>query len=222
MRTGLHTRGRGPRIGPMLLRTLTILLGLALVITAVPQEIRAQASERGPQPGDYFFWEFAAGSLGGWAVSSTATESILSSWCKEAENPELCRRAGRVALRPVIYPLLVFAGTTVGIFTVGALAGVEGNLAAALIGSFAGTLAGLVEAALVWNGLKWLFGPGAEQLVSAPETPEYLKRTVPLVIEFLRRYEETLKELAINVLPAVTASFWGTLGFNLGARLRSP
>ena len=208
-------------MGPMLLRALVIVLSMALLVAGIPKAVFAQGGPA-PSPGDYFFWEFAAGALGGWLVSSTTTETLLSSWCREAENPELCRRAGRVALRPVIYPLLVFAGTTVGIFTVGALAGVEGNAAGALIGSFAGTLAGLVEAALVWNLFQWLFGPGAEELVGDPETPEYLKRTIPLVIEFLRRYEEPLKELAINVLPAVTASFWGTLGFNLGARMRSP
>lgn len=206
----------------MLPRALVVLLVVALGIFGFPRDLWAQLPGREAKPGDYFFWEFAAGTMGGWLVSSTATETLVSSWCREAENPELCRRAGRVAVRPVIYPLLVFAGTTVGIFTVGALAGVEGNVAGALIGSFAGTLAGLVEAALVWNVLKWLFGPGAEELVSDPETPEYLKRTLPPIIEFLRRYEETLKDLAINVLPAVTASFWGTLGFNLGARMRSP
>ncbi len=196
-----------------------MLLIAALTVSAMPRTLWAQPRE--PQPGDYFVWEFAAGALGGWFVSSTATESIVSSWCRDAENPELCRRAGRVALRPVVYPLLVFVGTTVGIFTVGALAGVEGNIVGAVIGSLAGTLAGLVEAAILWNLIRWLFGPGAEELAQAPETPEYLQRTLPLVVEFLRRYEEPLKDLAINVLPAVTASFWGTLGFNLGARMRA-
>jgi len=49
-----------------------------------------------------------------------------------------------------------------------------------------------------------------------------LKRVIPWIIEFLRPYEASLKDGAIVFLPAVTASLWGTIGFNSGARMRSP
>lgn len=183
-----------------------------------PTVVWAQETPRNPQ--EYFIYEFVGGLFGGAISGQMITESILTSWCAEADDPELCRRAGRVALRPVVYPALVFVGSTAGILTVGWLGGVRGNLVATAIGSFAGTLAGLVEAVIIWNGLNWLFEPGrAEELVSPPETPPFLKRAIPLVIEFLRPYEASLKEFAILFFPAVTASFWGTMGYNSGAKI---
>jgi len=134
----------------------------------------------------------------------------------------LCRRAGRVALRPIAYPFFVFLGTTTGIVAVGLLNGVEGNLVATIIGSFAGALGGLVEAFFVWSAIDWLLEPGQEEELISPETPEFLQRTIPLLIEFLRPYELAMKEIAMVFFPTLTSAFWGTVGFNSGARMRAP
>ncbi len=201
---------------------LVIFLTLQAVIEpwAYAQTVQQQPARRA-NPQDYFIWEFLGGAFIGATSSRLVVEAILSSWCQDADDPEFCRRSGRVILRPLVYPLLVFVGTTAGIFTVGTLSGVEGNLLGAALGSLLGTLAGMVEAAAVWAGIDWLFQPGrAEELVSSPDTPPFLKRAVPLIIEFLRPYEGTLKEIAVVFFPVVTASYWGTMGFNSGARMR--
>lgn len=207
----------------MKLAVLTGLILGVLLAGAFPALGEGADEQRGPRPQDFFIWEFLGGAVGGAFGGQVIIETLLSSWCKEAEDPLLCRRAGRVALRPIAYPLFVFAGATVGITAVGTLSGVEGNLIAAAIGSFAGAVAGLVEAFFIWNAIDWLLAPGRyEELVNLPEMPEFLKRVIPLVIEFLRPYEASLKEGAIVFLPAVTASLWGTIGFNSGARLLTP
>ncbi len=153
---------------------------------------------------------------------ATLVETLVSSWCKDAEDSALCERAGRVALRPIAYPLFVFAGTTIGIVTIGSMNGVEGNLVASIIGSFAGALGGLAEAFFVWSGIDWLLEPGREQDLISPETPEFLQRTIPYLIELLRPMEAELKDAAIVFLPTLTSAFWGTIGFNSGARMRAP
>jgi hypothetical protein len=184
--------------------------------------VQAGWAQVGPEPQDFFIWEFLGGAVGGAVGGQVIIEALLSEWCREAEDPRLCRRAGRVALRPIAYPMLVFAGSTTGIVAVGTLSRVEGNLVATLIGSFAGALAGLVEAFAIWSGIDWLLEPGREEELISPETPEFLKRTIPLVIEFLRPYEAAMKEAAMVFFPAITAAFYGTVGFNSGARMRTP
>jgi hypothetical protein len=189
-------------------------------VVAVAAPVTAWAKEPPPNPQEFFIYEFVGGLFGGVLASYMTTEIILRSWCAEADDPGLCRRAGRVALRPIVYPALVFLGSTAGILTVGWLAGVHGSLLFTVIGGFAGTMAGLVEAVVIWNVLDYLFEPGrAEELVSPPETPPFLKRAIPLIIEYLRPYESSLKEFAILFLPAVTASSFGTIGYNSGTRI---
>lgn len=196
-------------------------IGIGLGLTVAVPALTAQAQARSPQ--EHFFLEFVGGSIGG-AVGVKVVEDILSSSCRATEDPELCRRAGRVILRPVGYPLAVFAGTAAGIATTGVLSGVRGNITATLIGSFAGAVAGLVEAAGLWTiVIQPLFEPGrAEELVSPPETPEYLKRTIPLIVEFLRPYQDFLKDIVYISLPVINAAYWGTVGFNSGAQARAP
>ena len=108
-----------------------------------------------------------------------------------------------------------------GIVTIGWMDGVQGNLVATIIGSFAGALGGLVEAFGVWNIIDWLLEPGRDQELIGPETPEFLQRTIPYVIEILRPYEAILKEAAMVFLPTLTSAFWGTVGFNTGARMQA-
>ena len=197
---------------------MILLVSLALLLPSLP----TWASERpGPKPEDFFIWEFLGGAVGGAVGGQAIVEGLLSSWCKDAEDPTLCQRAGRVALRPIAYPLFVFAGTTTGIVTIGLMNGVEGNWVAAIIGSFAGTLGGLVEAFAVWYAIDWLLEPGRDQELISPETPEFLQRTIPYLIEFLRPYEATLKEAAMVFFPTITSAFWGTVGFNSGAQMRA-
>lgn len=196
-------------------------MGLAVGILLLMRPFDAWAEGHGSKPEDFFIWEFVGGAVGGALSSQAIVEGVLSSWCKGAQDPSLCKRAGRVALRPIGYPLLVFVGTTSSIWAIGALSGVEGNLLALAIGSFAGVLGGLAEAFFVWAAIDWLLEPGREQELISPETPEFLKRTIPYIIEFLRPYETFLKEAAMVFFPAITSSFWGTLGFNTGARMRT-
>jgi hypothetical protein len=196
-----------------------LLLGLPTMLSAAPDS----TPDRPPtKPEDFFIWEFLGGAAAGGVTGQVIVDSLLSSWCKGAEDPMLCRRAGRVALRPFAYPLFVFAGTTTGIVTVGLMHGVEGNLVATIIGSFAGALGGLVEAFFVWSAIDWLLEPGREQELISPETPEFLQRAIPLLIEFLRPIEPTMKEIAMVFFPTLTSAFWGTVGFNSGARMRPP
>ena len=201
--------------------------GLLFVVALVAllQVADAQGSnegQAGSKAEEFFIWEFLGGAIGGALSSQTVVSELLSSWCKAADDPGLCQRVGRAALRPIAYPLFVFAGTTLSITAVGLMNQVEGNLVAATIGSFAGAWGGLVEALLIWSGIDWLLSPGREEELISPETPEFLKLTIPYIIELLRPYEALLKEVAIVFFPTITSAFWGTVGFNVGARIKSP
>jgi len=194
---------------------------LLLAVSEPPWAQGTDGTQSGPKPEEFFMWEFVGGAIGGAVGGQAIVEALLSSWCQGAEDIMLCQRAGRVALRPIAYPLFVFAGTTAGVLTIGAMNNVEGNLVGAIIGSFAGAIGGLVEALVVWTIIDRLLAPQSEQELISPETPEFLQRTIPYVIEFLRPYGPVLKDAAIVFFPTLTSAFWGTVGFNSGARMRA-
>lgn len=197
-----------------------LIVGLGL-LSAGPSA-RAQADPRPDRPraADFFFVEFIGGSVGG-ALGVSILEQFYASACADADDPQLCWSIHRSAFRPTAYPILLFVGSSAGIVTAGSLAGVEGNVTAALMGNFAGSFAGLVLAAVLWQViLQPLFEPGAaEALVEPEETPEYLRRTFPLVMQVLRPHEETIKNIVYIAFPILMASYLGTAGYNVGARL---
>ncbi len=107
-------------------RVLVPLLVIALLSQSVLAEPWAYAQppdgrdkrDGRATPQDYFIWEFLGGAFVGAASSRLVVEAILTSWCRDADDPEFCKRSGRVILRPLVYPLLVFVGTTAGILAV--------------------------------------------------------------------------------------------------------
>lgn len=200
---------------------LAVLVGVVLL--SFPSSVWSQERPDRPTTRDYFFAEFMGGSAGG-LLGVSVLEQFFANACADADDPRLCWSIHRSVFRVVAYPLLVFIGSSSGIAAAGGLARVQGNITATLIGSFAGSYGGIVLAAGLWQiMLQPLFEPGAaEALVAPEETPEYLKRTFPLIMRVLRPYEETIKNTVYITFPVMLASYLGTEGYNVGAQLAPP
>ena len=205
-------------------RLLAVLLIVGLGLLSAPSTGWAQADPRPdgpdrPRAQDYFFAEFVGGGIGG-ALGVSLLEQLFAAACADAEDPQLCWSLQRSGFRPLGYPILVFIGSSVGIVSAGSLAGIEGNVTSALIGDFIGAFGGMGAAAVIWQFLlRPLFEPGAaEALVEPDETPEYLRRTFPLAMRVLRPHEEMIKNTVYIAFPIMFASYFGTVGFNVGAR----
>lgn len=210
---------------PIVSQAIIAALAVGVVLFSCPGSAWAQqpSGPDRPSPTDYFFAEFMGGSIGG-ALGVSVLEQYLASSCADAQDPRLCWTIGRSVLRVVGYPLLVFVGAAAGITTAGSLAHVQGNVTASLIGSFAGSYGGIILAAVFWQVLlQPLFEPGAaEALVEPEETPEYLRRTFPLMMRVLRPHEETIKNTVYIAFPILFSSYFGTEGYNVGAQLAPP
>jgi len=202
---------------------LTLIVGMGLLTAQPPVWAQATSEPRQPSAEDYFFAEFMAGSIGG-LVAVSVLEQFFANACAGADDPQLCWSIGRSVYRPVGYPLLVFVGSSIGIITAGSLVNVRGNATATLIGTVIGAFGGIVTASGLWlNLVSPLFEPGAaEELVAPEETPDYLKRTFPLLMRVLRPHEETIKNTVYITFPVMLASYFGTEGFNVGAQLAPP
>lgn len=207
-----------PRFSHMI--TGCLIIGLGLLSVGPPAGAQSDAQPDRPRAEDFFFAEFMGGSIGG-ALGVSLLEQFLANACAGADEPRLCWTFGRSVLRPLGYPLLVFVGSSVGIVTAGSLAGVQGNATAALIGDFLGASGGMAVAAGIWLGiLQPLFEPGAaEELVEPEETPDYLKRTFPLVMRVLRPHQEMIRNSVYIAFPILFATYFGTQGFNVGAQM---
>lgn len=206
-------------------RAIAVALTIGLMLLALPSPAWAQDSPRADQPNaqDYYFAEFMGGSIGG-LVGVSALEQYFAYFCADVDDSQLCWTTFRTVYRPIGYPLLVFLGSSVGIATAGSLAGVQGSLTATLIGTFIGAFGGMVTASGLWlNLISPLFEPGAaEELVAPEETPEYLKRTFPLLMRVLSPHEKTIRNTVYITFPVMFASYFGTEGYNIGAQLTEP
>jgi hypothetical protein len=170
-------------------------------------------------PASFFFEEFLGGTLGAILTGPGATALAVNLVCSGSSNPDLCHGVATVQIRPFLFLVGVPLGSTLGIWGVGLFDGVEGNVTGAAIGSLLGGASGIVEAFAAYLGIDWLFSPEARDYLASSDAPEYLKRGLPPLIEVLRPYEYYIKEIAFEVLPTMTAAFFGTEGFNTGARL---
>lgn len=180
----------------------------------------AAQSQPPPSPQDFFFDEFVGGTLGAILTGPGLTWLLGNFACSGSSNPELCRGVANVQIRPLVFALAIPPGATLGIWAVGTADGVEGNVTAAALGSILGGIGGILEAFVVYYGINWLFSPEARDYLAGSDAPEYLKLGLPPVIEFLRPWEGTIKEIVITALPTITAAFFGAMAFNLNARLR--
>jgi len=203
-------------------QVILVVLIAGVILISVQPPAWAQREPRPDRPGTqgYFFAEFMGGSIGG-LMGVSVLEQFFANACSDADDPRLCWSIHRSVFRPLAYPLLVFMGSSAGIVTAGGLAHVQGNVTATLIGSFAGSYGGIILAAGLWQILlQPLFEPGAaEALVEPEETPNYLKRTFPLIMRVLRPHEETIKNTVYITFPVMLASYFGTEGFNVGAQI---
>ncbi len=206
-------------------RVLIVTLIAGVMVQAIQPLAWAQATPQPRQPSaeDFFFAEFMGGSIGG-LVAVSVLEQFFANACAGADDPQLCWSIGRSVYRPIGYPLLVFVGSSIGIVAAGSLVNVEGSVTATLIGTVIGSFGGIAAASGLWlNLISPLFEPGAaEELVAPAETPDYLKRTFPLLMRVMRPHEETIKNTVYITFPVMLASYFGTEGFNVGAQLAPP
>ncbi len=206
-------------------RAIVAALAIGLMLIPLPSTAWAQDSPSADRPNaqDYYFAEFMGGGIGG-LVGVSALEQYFAYICSDVDDPQLCWPTVRSVYRPIGYPLLVFVGSSAGIATAGSLAGVQGSLTATLIGSLLGAFGGIGTASGLWlNLISPLFEPGAaEELVAPEETPQYLKRTFPLLMRVLRPHEETIRNTVYITFPVMFASYFGTEGYNIGAQLTEP
>jgi hypothetical protein len=177
-------------------------------------------NEPTPLPQSFFVDELVGGTLGAVLTGPLLTWLLVNSSCSGSTNPGLCRGVANVQIRPLVFAIAIPPGAILGIWAMGTIDGVEGNLTYAAIGSFLGGLGGLLEAFFVYYGIDWLFSPEAQDYIASSDAPEYLKFFLPRLIEFLRPVEGTIKEIAMAALPTITAALFGTIGFNINARLR--
>lgn len=171
-------------------------------------------------PQSFFLEEFLGGTLGALITGPVLTYLLVNSACSGSTNPELCRGVANVQIRPLVFAIAIPPGAILGIWAMGRIDGVEGNVTATAMGSLAGGLGGLLEAFFVYYGIDWLFSPEASDYLASSDAPEYLKFFLPRLIELFRPAEVTIKEGAMAALPTMTAAFFGTIGFNTNARLR--
>jgi len=201
------------------MRIAIISLLLLLLPGALLQAAPAPSSAPPASPQAFFLDEFLGGTVGALLTGPAATSLYVSFTCRDAADPDICRELFNTLIRPLIFAVGVPIGATLGIWTLGLINGVEGNLVGATIGSVLGGWGGILEASVVFYGINGFFNQAAESLAHS-DAPEYLKRSLPALIELLRPSEKTIKELAFAILPTMTAAAFGTMGFNSGARLR--
>jgi hypothetical protein len=218
------------RLAGWLNRFITMALVLIIFSTGIITPILAYGQHGGPEkpydkPENYILWEMLTGFLAGAVTSTDVNNYLISSYCKGAKTEkdfQFCRAAFlSFYAAPVLYPLLVFGGSSIGIFGMGLLHHVQGNMFAMLIGTLSGSVSGTVVAAtFVRNLIEYLLEPDTvQQITQASETPEYVKRLLPFLVDFLRKYEKQLKELPFVYIPAILAAVWGSLGYNVGATI---
>lgn len=196
--------------------SLLMLLSLGTLLQAAPA-----STNQTPQTAQAFFLEeFLGGTLGALLTGPAATTLYVGFTCHGAADPDICRGLFNFLTRPLIFAVGVPIGATLGIWTLGLVNGVEGNLVGAAIGSMLGGWGGILEAFVVFNLTNWLFSSQAAESLASSDAPEYLKRGLPALIKILRPSARTIRELAFAILPTMTAAFFGTMGFNSGARLR--
>ncbi|MBI1730135.1 hypothetical protein HY229_04990 [Candidatus Acetothermia bacterium] len=211
-------------------RFIAIALVFNLAVTGIATPILANEQNSGSskpydRPDNYILWEMLTGFLAGAVTSKDVNDYLINSYCKDSKTEkdfQFCRAAFlSFYAAPVLYPLLVFGGSSIGIYGMGMLHNVQGNLFAMLIGTLSGSVTGTVVAAtFVKNVIEYLLAPDTVQKITeAPETPEYIKRLLPYGVDFLRKYEKQLKELPFVYIPAILAAVWGSLGYNVGAAI---
>ncbi len=211
-------------------RLLAAMLIAVLLTTGPLTQILAYGKERALpksdfRPQDHFLQELIAGSIGGVMFGQTLLElGIQVFYCKlskSSEEYETCRAITLVLARTILYPTLVFVGTSAAIWGMGALSGVQGNLLGLLVGSSSGALAGThFLAVLIRDFINYLLAPERiTELQNAPETPEWIKRAYPYFSQFLKKYEQEIKEITLAFSAIVWSAVWGAIGFNIGATL---
>jgi len=198
---------------------LITLAGLILFSISVDALAQPQPIDDGRQPSDYFFLEFAIGSVSGLVIESSVDYALLLYFCGGNVDLELCTDVVEVGVFNVYVPVVSqMIGSTAGVYAAGSLNGVQGNVPAMLVGTLSGSLAGFLIAKTIREIVNWAFQPARfQELQANPNTPEYVLRIYPALIEFWANYHEEFREFSVIVLRPIIASFFATIGFNIGA-----
>jgi len=198
---------------------LITLAGLILFSISVDALAQPQPIDDGRQPSDYFFLEFAIGSVSGLVIESSVDYALLSYFCGGNVDPKLCGDFTQTwVIGPYVPVALQLIASTAGVYAIGSLNGVQGNVPAMLIGTLSGSLAGFVLARMIREIVNWYLQPERfQELQKNPNTPEFVLRVYPALLEFWDNYQEDFRELSVIVLRPIIASFFATIGFNIGA-----
>jgi hypothetical protein len=76
------------------------------------------------RPSEFFMEEFTFGLLGGFLGGPTVELVYVTTFCREAPNPELCQGLGFAAMQVVIYTITLPLGASAGIIAAGIWRGV--------------------------------------------------------------------------------------------------
>ena len=218
------------RLGRSMNKIIAIFLVLVLFGTGIVTPLMAYGQNNGAarqydKPENYIFWEMLTGFLAGGVAGKEIPDYLVRTvYCKDSQTEDQfqkCRGLALVISRPILFSLMVFGGSTIGVYGMGGLHGVSGNIFALLIGTLTGTLAGTVVFSLwIKDQIDTLLLPETVlQITEDPKTPEYIKRLLPYVVEFLREHQKQLEEWTIVYFPAVWSALWGSLGYNVGATI---
>lgn len=158
-----------------------------------------------PEPSDYFSEEFIYGLLGGAVTGPFFEFFYVGLLCSKAPDPALCEGLGLAAMRIVVYGVTLPLGATVGIVMAGGLRGVDSPLSKwffTYISAMMGSLTG------------WLTAAGVVQVM------DFL--ILSFGWDFLRDWIAPASTLTRLVFPVFWAALWGTLVYNIDAKMSAP
>jgi hypothetical protein len=148
------------------------------------------------RPSEFFMEEFTFGLLGGFLGGPTVELVYVTTFCREAPNPELCQGLGFAAMQVVIYTITLPAGASFGIIAAAWWRGLTSDPGDWIFTYFF-TMAGS------WTG--WLNAAGIVKV------SEFLMENFGWD---LRDEIKDIYTVTRVFLPILYAAFFGTVAFN--------
>jgi hypothetical protein len=154
------------------------------------------------RPSEFFMEEFTFGLLGGFLGGPTVELVYVTTFCREAPNPELCQGLGFAAMQVVIYTITLPLGASAGIIAAGIWRGVLDTPLDCILTNYC-IFTYLFAMVGSWTG--WLNAAGIVKV------SEFLMENFGWD---LRDEIKDIYTVTRVFLPILYAAFFGTVAFN--------